>query len=311
MQTSGRIVFFGSSEICLEYLENLQSHFTIPLIITTPDQRGGRARKLLCPPVKKFAGTHHIPLLQPRGLRSPDIRRQISQYRADIAVVISYGKLIPRRMIQLFPFRMLNVHYSLLPAYRGAAPVQRAILNGETRTGVTIFEINPRMDAGDIYTQKPLSISSDDTSRSVFQSLCRISQSLLIDTIQNILQNSLKPTPQDHSLATYAPRIHKEEGYIDWNEDAGSIYNRFRAFTPWPSVSCQIRNRRFKLIDIIPSDTHHDKDPGTIIHLSVEGLLVACGNRSSLLILSFQPPGKKPMPPLSYNCGNPLPPRLH
>jgi len=308
--TNGRIVFFGTSSICSRFLTSLRSSYSIPLVVCTPDSMGGRQHRPIIPPVKTLATRGKIPLIQPSTLYSRRVRTRLGAATPDLGVVIAYGKRIPDSVIRLFPHGIINVHFSLLPLYRGAAPVQRAIQQGETVTGITIFEIVRQIDAGDIYRQLEVPIGKNDTTPDLLNRMCRIGPDFLLQTVEGILSGSLTKRPQDHDRATCAPPICKEEGRINWDLESSAIYNQFRAFISWPALTCRVKENRFKLTRILPSNQHSDQPPGTILGWDGKALLVCCGKQSVLKILEFQPPNKKPMPPLDYSRGNPLPPRL-
>jgi methionyl-tRNA formyltransferase len=309
--SSGRIVFFGTSEICLPFLEKINSKHELLLVITQPDARGGRSRKTLIPAVKKFAVQHKIPLLQPASLKDATLISRLSGLHPDLGVVISYGKIIPRSIFSIPRFKTINLHFSLLPLYRGAAPVQRAILQGETESGITVFELSRRMDSGRIIAQERVPISPEDTSDTLFLRMVEASEPFLITTIDRILNHEIVKTRQDHTRATYAPPIKKEEGRINWQHNARQIYNQFRAFFKWPGTYFFMGDTRTNITRAGISSGTHDREPGDVLSLNQEVLEVGCGNGSVLEIYQFQPQCKKPMTPHCYSCGNPIPDRLN
>ena len=313
---NGNLIFFGTAAIALPFLRALRDTFDLRLIITQPDAVGGRSRKPLPPAVKSFATAEDIPCIQPEKLRSPEVSEQILAYSPRIAVVVAYGKIIPKSIFSLPEHHTVNVHFSLLPAYRGAAPVQRAIENGDTTTGITIFEIDRQMDTGDIWAQRQYPIGAADTSASVLERLSREGVPFLIDTLREILRGGLKKTPQDPTRATPAPPITKEEGRVDWTEPASRLVNRLRAFTPWPGLYFYTGEKMFKIREM----TAHaggmrgespQGESGTVLRLDREGLLVACGSGTEVVISEFQPQGKRAMHPFAYSLGNPMPRRLN
>jgi len=307
---SGDIVFYGTAAIGLPILAELHAHYRVTRIITQPDSRGGRNRQTIVPAVKKFALENKLPLLQPGSLRDPGLVETIGGVQPLIAVAVAYGQFIPRALYTLPRFRTINVHFSLLPAYRGAAPVQRAIEQGDTLSGITVFEINGRMDAGDIWASKEDAILASDTCASLQQRLGELAAPFLLQTMEQIFSGKIEKCPQDDSLATIAPAVQKSEGRVDWNLTARQIVNKLRAFTPWPGLFFNLGNRQIKIIGAGVADPLHQAAAGDIISLDERALRVACGQGSILEIAAIQPEGKKAMPPWDYSLGNRFPGRL-
>lgn len=306
-----KLVFFGTSDICLPFLEVLKERFDLKLIISQPDAFGGRNRKKrLVPPVKTFALQNNIPVEQPETLKDDVLKDKIRAMEPALGVVISYGKLIPRSVFTIPEHRMVNVHFSMLPLYRGAAPVQRGIENGDTTTGITIFELVKKLDAGPVWARREFDILPDDTTDTVWKRLSTEGAEFLAETIVNILEGKIEKQPQDHDKATLAPPVQKEESLVDWARTAQEIYNKFRAFTPWPGICCEVGDKRFKLTNIKVGDTSHDRQPGDVSAMDKKSLKVACGDGTVLEVIELQPPGKKPMTAHCYCLGNVLPERL-
>jgi methionyl-tRNA formyltransferase len=303
------LVFLGTPEICIPFLELLIGHFNISLLITQPDTMGGRNRKKkIIPAAKTFALENNIEVIQPETLKDDTLAEKIKKIEPFIGIVISYGKIIPKRIFKIPQYGTINVHFSLLPYYRGSAPVQRALENGDTKTGITIFEIVKKMDAGDIWTQKEIDIFPDDTTGTLWERMSREGAPFLIDTIKKIVEKKIHKYPQDHEKATYAPMVQKEEGIIDWrNLTAREIYNKFRAFTPWPGICFCSLDKTFKLTKLKVTTLSHDKKPGDVLSWDKESLKVACSQGTVLEVLELQPPGKNPMTPYCYCMGNELP----
>lgn len=303
------LIFLGTPEICIPFLELLIENFNISLIITQPDTMGGRNRKKkIIPAAKTFALENNIEVIQPEILKDDSLVEKIKQIEPFIGIVVSYGKIIPKRIFKIPGYGTINVHFSLLPYYRGAAPVQRALENGETKTGITIFEIVKKMDAGDIWTQKEMAILPEDTTGILWDRMSHEGAPFLIDTIKKIVEKKIRKYPQDHEKATYAPMVQKEEGIIDWrNLTAQEIYNKFRAFTPWPGICFCSLGKTFKLTKLKVSDLTHDKHPGDILSWDKKSLKVGCSQGTVLEVFELQPPGKKPMTPYCYCLGNELP----
>lgn len=308
---NSKLVFFGTSDICIPFLEMLKDDFRLQLIVTQPDALGGRNRKTpIIPAVKTFALGNNIPLEQPEILKDERLLQKIKNLEPVLGVVIAYGKFIPASLFQIPTYRMVNVHFSMLPSYRGAAPVQRAIENGDSLTGITIFEIVKKMDAGPIWAQKEFPISPEDTTESLWKTLSLQGAGFLKETISGILDGKLRQYPQDESKATYAHPVRKEDSHVDWRQTAQQIINKARAFTPWPGVCCGVGEQRFLLRKIKLSDLSHDKEPGQVLAMDKESLRVCCGGGTVLEVLELQPPGKKPMSPYCYCLGNRLPCKL-
>lgn len=303
---SGRVVFLGTAAICLPFLEALVQNFDLPLIITQPDKPSGRNRLVTFSCVKAFALDRQIPVIQPDKLSNQAVLQTLTNLAPDIAVVIAYGQWIPPSFYKIPKFRTINVHFSFLPAYRGAAPVQRAIQDGLSQTGVSIFELVRKMDAGPIWTQFPVPISDRDTTETMWQRMSQESAPVLIETVNTILSKQKTSTFQNEAHVSWAPMIAKEEGRINWHLPAQTIVNTLRAFTPWPGIFFLHNNRIFKVLSASAIDFPHDKQAGLVHQLMVEHLDVYCGAHSLLRITLIQPPGKSPMTPYCYSCGNSL-----
>lgn len=307
---NGEIVFYGTAAIGLPMLRELHKHYRLSLIITQPDARGGRNRQPIISPVKRFALENSITMIQPPSLRQPGISEIIQRCQPAIAVAVAYGQFIPRELYSLPRKKTINVHFSLLPAYRGAAPVQRAIENNETLSGITIFEISSRMDAGDIWAREEVVILPDETCGSYQQRLGELAAPLLLKTMAQIFSGAISKHPQDDSLASLAGPVRKNEGLVDWNLPAGKLLNRLRAFTPWPGLFFNAENRQFRIIAARFGNGSQQVPPGTILALDASGLQVACGAGTVLQISEIQPGGKKAMSPWQYSLGNRFPERL-
>jgi methionyl-tRNA formyltransferase len=311
------IVFFGTSDVCIPFLDQLHNDFCIQLIITQPDACGGRKNKPLVSPVKQFAISRQINYLQPESLNNPCIVENITALNPQIGVVISYGKLIPQAIYSIPLYNSINVHFSLLPAYRGAAPVQRAIENGDTVTGISVFELCKKMDAGDIWLQKEFPIPPQDTACQILQTLSSKGAALLSVTITNILNQTIQKKPQAHHLATMAPKVCKHEGLIDWTLSADKIYNKFRAFYPWPGIFFFNHQKRISITNMAIHKKSADasslfqKKPGDIIEMNKNGMTICCGQITAIDILEMKPEGKCPMSPFNFCLGNDLSDCMH
>lgn len=305
-----KIVFFGSPACALPSLNKLlQFGHLVPLIICQPDKPSGRGKKLTPCPVKRFASERGIPVHQPERLKK-DSRAisLISSLKPELAVVVAYGQIIPSSLLEIPPYGFINVHFSLLPRYRGASPVARAILNGDMTTGVTIIRLNEKMDEGDILAMEKVSIFPDETAGELEARLAEIGSEVLINTISNM--DKITPRKQDHSKATYAPKINKEDGLIDWKEEASIIERKVRAFNPWPSAFTYFQGKRLKIISgrAILGKNSPEKPAGLILAVDKSGIMVCCGKGSVFLITSLQPENKKLMSAYSFSLGQKLKP---
>jgi len=300
-----KIVFFGSPQTAIPSLEALlKAGHSIPLVITQPDRPSGRGRKLKACPIKKFAEKNNIPVLQPKKIRKdPECLNTLQRINPELNVVVAYGQIIPSEIIYLPKHDSINIHFSLLPKYRGASPVQWALLNGESQTGITLFRLNEKMDQGDILAQKTVPIHPEENSKELEERLAKIGADFLVETVSKI--KTTDPVPQHHSRATYAPLIKKKDGQINWDKEARSIQNQVRAFNPWPSAFTFLNSTRIKIIKAkdLKQKTETSGSPGEIIEISEKGITVGCGHNTLLLIEELQPENKKRMSAYSFSLG--------
>jgi len=291
-----RIIFFGSPASALPTLEKLlEAGHKIELVITQPDKPSGRGKAPASSPVKEFAVKQKIPVLQPVKIRQDESALEtIKKINPDINVVVAYGQIIPASIIYLPRFRSLNVHFSLLPKYRGAAPVQWAILRGEEKTGVTIFELNEKMDEGDVLTKEEVAILLRENSWQLETRLAHIGAALVAKTLAGI--ENIRLSHQDHSQASYAPRLKKEQGRINWAMDALSVDRMVRAFAPWPGAFTFFKGRRMIIhAGQSATDSGLGRRAGQILEIRKEGIAVCCGNESVFLVERLQRENKKAM----------------
>ncbi len=298
-----RVVFLGSGAFAIPCFEALPAagHQVLALV-TQPDKQKGRGQELAPPPLKPVAQRHGIPVLQPRRIREPEAQAALRALAPELQVVVAYGQLLPRPVIENARLGSVNVHASLLPRYRGAAPIQWAIARGEIVTGVTTMRIDEGLDTGPALLARTLSIGPDETAAELEPRLARLGAELLLDTLAGLENGSLQPTPQDHSLATLAPLLHKEDGRCDWSWPATTLTNRVRGFSPWPGVATVLRGRSLKLLRarVGPGGSG---EPGTILAVDREGVLVACGEGTGLRLLEVQPESRKAMPAAAFAAG--------
>lgn len=292
-----RVVFWGTPEFAVESLKALiNSKHNVVAVITQPDRPKGRGQKLQPTPVKEEALKHAIDVFQPENLKNDrEIRKILENLNPDISVVVAYGKIIPEDIINIPKYKTINVHASLLPEYRGAAPIHRAIMDGKERTGVCIMQIVKELDAGDVYDCKTVYITDSDDIVSLHNKLAKEGADLLLKVLDDIEKGNATKVAQDHSKATYAKPISKEEGKIDWNKSAREIFNKIRALKLWPKAYTEFRGKQIKILDSEIVECDLDVKPGTIVKADNKtGILVKTAD-VCLLIKILQFPDGKPI----------------
>ncbi len=307
MSSPLRIIFMGTPDFAVPSLQELlDTPDQVISVVCQPDRKKGRGKKLCPPPVKRLAEEAGLPVLQPTCICNDAFFETISSLRPDLIVVTAYGRILPCRLLDLPRLGTINVHASLLPKYRGAAPIQWALINGEKETGVTIMQIDEGMDTGDILLPVSLPITEEDTGGTLFSKLSELGGQALIEAIAKLKQGTLQPVRQDGFKATYAPMLNKEMGHLDWSKSATELHRLIRGLDPWPSAYGFIDNRRFRFFDpqIIPGEVK--EPPGTLCRADKNGVLVATGE-DYLLIREIQPEGKKRMCVQACICGMKLP----
>lgn len=295
-----RIVFFGTPAFAAEILlDLLQKDVSVVAVVTMPDKPQGRSYALKASPVKDalLRANPSIPLFQPETLNDPIFLKTITELQADVFVVAAFGQIFKESFLELPKFGCINIHTSLLPKYRGAAPIQRAIIDGNIETGVTIMYMVKKLDAGDILLQKKVAISSDMTAGELERKLCSASKDALDTVLKQIEQGTVKPIPQDPELVTYAKKVEKEDGLLNWDAHFKAVYNRYRGVTPKPGAWCWINIRghakRLKIHKMKPLEVAHKENPGKLIDMQ-NGLVVAC-HKGALILEEIQLEGKKSM----------------
>lgn len=304
-----KAVFLGTpafAKIILEGLLNF-SLVQVQAVITQPDRPAGRGRRLRQSPVKELALQAGLPVLQPERLDSSCLA-EVASFRPDVLLVAAYGQLLKSGYLELAPLGALNVHASLLPKYRGAAPIQRAIINGEQVTGITIMQMGPGMDDGPILLQRALAIGLNETALELHDQLAALGRDLLKEALEKLVQGELVPIIQDESLATYAPKITKQEGVIDWNRPALEVHNQIRGLFPWPGACFDWQRKRGRPLrlkvypgEIGPSKSITDQ-PGTIVGLLNGRVRIACQDKY-YLTPCLQPSSGKPLQANEFFCG--------
>jgi methionyl-tRNA formyltransferase len=291
-----KIVFMGTPQAAVASLERilLDGH-EICAVWTQPDRPAGRGNKLSVPPVKEFAEQNKLPVFQPTKIKTAESLELFQSHQADVAVVVAYGRILPETFLQAFPKGAVNVHFSLLPKYRGAAPVNWAIVNGEEKSGVTTMKMDVGLDTGDILLQRETEIGNDENSIELMQRLSFIGADLLSETLA--MFDELSPQPQNDADATFAPIMKKEDGLIDWNLSAKEIANRVRGFQPFPTSFTSYQGKKLTIwqAEAMENGKWKMENVGKILSASGGELVVSCGNHSALKILELQVEGKRRM----------------
>lgn len=291
-----RVVFLGTPEIAVPPLQILLDHaYDVAAVFTQPDRPAGRGHKLKPTPVKMLADKNGIPVFQPEKIRQQDNRKVVEDLRPDFIVVAAYGQILPDWFMQTARKAALNIHFSLLPKYRGAAPIAHAILNGDSVTGVTTMIMQQELDAGPILMQKRIPIGVTATRGDLENELSAIGAELLIETMEKCLAGSIQPAPQDADEVSWAPAISKNDARIAWNEQAVGIHNLVRAMNPWPGAYTFFREERVRIWRSIPETGNSDRGgtAGTFLGTSAHGLRILCREGSVLEITELQRPSRK------------------
>jgi methionyl-tRNA formyltransferase len=291
-----RVVFFGTPRFAVPTFEALlSSTHEVVGVVTQPDRPRGRGQKLTDGPVKAVAVARGLPLLQPSTLKDPLVASGLESWRPDLGVVAAYGRIIPSAMLAQPRFGMINVHPSLLPKYRGAAPVHRAVIAGDTGTGVTIMRVAARLDSGAMFARTTRPIGPDETSEELEDALAVLGARLLVEVVDAIAAGTAHEEPQDERLVTYAGRLTKEEGLIDWTQPAQRIHDRVRGLFPWPHAYSYVDGRRVIVWRTSPLPDASTAAPGTVVHTGNDGLHVATGDGRMLALLELQSEGGRPL----------------
>ncbi len=298
-----KIVFMGTPEFALPTLRKIyNSSHSIISVVTQPDRPKGRGQKQIPSPIKNFAIEKNIPVLQPKSVNTEEFIESLLKNRPDYIIVVAFGQILREALLKVPKQFCINLHSSLLPKYRGAAPINRAILNGDTLSGVTTMIMDKGMDTGDILLTHETLIEPDDDAKSLHDKLAEQGGELVLETLSRLEKNNLLPTPQDSDLASLAPKLKKEESLIDWGIDANSIFNRIRGLTPWPGTHTLYKGKRLGILkgEVIsgsPSDR-----PGHVERITDSGIEVGTGEKR-LKITELKPEGKKAMPVKSFLSG--------
>ncbi len=305
-----RIVYMGTPQFAVPALEALLAHGEeVVAVVTQPDRPKGRGRKLTPPPVKEVALAAGLPVLQPKSIRTDEFLTEIRGLRPDLIVVVAFGRILPKALIELPRHGTINVHGSLLPSYRGAAPIQWALINNESETGVTIMQMDEGLDTGAMLLPGAIPIADDDTAASLAVKLAALGGRLLVEAIDRLKAGRLPATPQDDALATLAPPLCKEEGVIDWRKSATAISGLIRGLDPWPCASTLLDGNQLRLFVPRVVAGPATEPPGTLCRADRGGLLIATG-QDYLLVGEVQLAGSKRLTVDAFLRGRPLEPGL-
>ena len=309
-----KVVFFGTPRFAVPTLERLlASTLDVVAVVTQPDRPRGRGHRVTESPVKQVARRHKIPVLQPQRLKDPAFVKRLMEFVPDLGVVTAYGKILPDRLLALPRLGMINVHASLLPKYRGAAPIHRAVMAGETETGVTIIQLVREMDAGPMLRKGTRPIGPDVTSDLVERDLATFGADLLMSTIEDLTTGHASAEAQDHAVATFAPRLTKDDGVIDWGKPAEAIHNQVRGLHPWPHTFSYLDGHRYLILrTAVPKPVAAAADParpvpGQVIEASAARLVVATGLGTAIAVLEIQSEGKRPLTARTFLAGHRIP----
>ncbi|WP_068978267.1 methionyl-tRNA formyltransferase [Aeromonas sp. EERV15] len=290
-----KLIFAGTPDFAARHLAALlSSDHEVVAVYTQPDKPAGRGQKLTASSVKELALTHNLPVYQPASLRKEEAQAELAALGADLMVVVAYGLILPKAVLDTPPLGCINVHGSLLPRWRGAAPIQRAIWAGDDETGVTIMQMDVGLDTGAMIRKVNCPISADDTSASLYDKLAELGPQALVDTINAMAAGETAADAQDDALANYAEKLSKEEARIDWSMDAVTIERCIRAFNPWPISWFEVADQTIKVWQAEVIACEHGQQPGTLLNADKQGIDIATG-QGILRLLTLQPPGKKAM----------------
>jgi methionyl-tRNA formyltransferase len=305
-----RIVFFGTPAFAVPSLESLlASRHQVVAVVTQPDRPHGRGKRTLEGAVKTTARAHGLDVLQPQRLRDPAFLEQLRAYGPDLGVVVAYGKILPDEVLSLPGLGLINVHASLLPRYRGAAPVHRAVMAGDAETGVTIMRVVSELDAGPALAREALPVGPDETSEHLSARLAASGARLLVTVADDLAAGRARETPQDPAEATYAPRVSKAEGAIDWSRPALDLHNQVRGLHPWPHAVAFYAGTRYLIHRTRPLEPGHEpgsSPPGTVLEASGDRLVIAAGDGTALQVLDIQPEGRRVMGVREFLAGHPI-----
>lgn len=300
-----RVVFMGSPDFAVPPLEALLAHHEVALVVTQPDKPAGRGKRMAAPPVKTVAEAAGVPVIQPRSARRASVVEALRATGAELAVVVAYGKILPRAVLEAFPRGCINVHASLLPRYRGAAPIQWAVINGDAETGVTIMQLDEGMDTGPMLLKRTIPIAPGDTAGTLFERLAPLGAEALLAALDGLAAGTLVAEAQDPAAATHAPMLTKADGHVDWRQSARAVRDRIRGVDPWPGAVTALGDEPLKLFQ--PMVIEGQGRPGEVLGVDGRGLLVACG-QGAVAVGAVQAPGRRRMEARAFASGRAIPP---
>ncbi|MCD7980846.1 MAG: methionyl-tRNA formyltransferase [Clostridiales bacterium] len=301
-----KVIFMGTPDFAVNTLEALiAAGHEVVLAVTQPDKPKGRGKTLQFPPVKEAARAHEIEVFQPRRVRDPECIDFLRSFQADIIVVAAFGQILPKEILDLPPYGCVNVHASLLPKYRGAAPIQWAVINGDRISGVTTMRMDEGLDTGDMILKEEVALDPKETGGSLFEKLSRIGADLCVKTLAAIGDGSAVYTPQDHAAATKVGMIRKEFGRMDWNTPALQLERLIRGLSPWPGTYTKWKDKSLKIWDADVIEENTDCPPGCVVKVTKDAVRVQTGD-GILVLNEVQPEGKKRMPCGAFLRGNPV-----
>lgn len=291
----GRVVYFGTPDESVASLQALlEAGYDLAAVVTQPDRPAGRGRRLTPPPVKKAAQAQGLTVIQPKTCRHGEITGRIKELSPDFIVTVACGFILPADILALARLAPVNLHFSLLPALRGAAPVAWALINSQEETGVTTIEMVPDLDAGPVFLQRQVSIDPQETAGELTERLAGLGAGLLVKTLEGLTEGRIQPQPQDETAATWAPALKAAEGRLDLTQPARRVRDRVRGVTPWPGASVGYAGKRLKVFDCAFNQNEAGAEPGRVVALGPAGFKVACG-QGHLYIGRVQHPGKRPV----------------
>lgn len=298
-----KIIFMGTPDFSVEaFLALIEAGHEITLAVTQPDKPKGRGEKMQFSPIKEVALQHNIPVFQPRKIRDAESIEELRKYQADIMVVIAFGQILPKEILEMTPYGCMNVHASLLPKYRGAAPIQWAVINGEKVSGVTTMQMDEGLDTGDMIMKTEVELSKDETGGSLFDKLSKAGAKLCVETLTALEEKTARFEKQGESETDYARMLNKSMGNIDWSKDAASIECLIRGLNPWPSAYSNLDGKVMKIWEAQVLDMDEEVEAGTVVKVEKEGFAVQTG-RGQLKVKTLQMPGKKRMDAGSFLRG--------
>jgi methionyl-tRNA formyltransferase len=304
-----RLVFFGTPPVAARALEALVTGgFDVAAVVSQPDRPVGRGRKMQHTPVRESAEKLGLPVLQPESARDPELAEYLAALSPDLFTVVAYGNFLPGKLLAVPRLAALNLHFSLLPEYRGAAPVNWALVDGVERTGVTVQRMANKMDAGDVVLQRGLDVGPDETAPELFGRLTELGIHLLVEAVRLVFSGNDTRSPQDESRVTFAPLLKREHGGLDFTRPASKLYDRWRGFLPWPGVFCLLGEETLKVHRCRPVRDNTTEPPGAVFRCTEDGWLTACGDGSVLEILEVQAGGSKRLTARDFANGRRLKP---